>query len=50
MVVIADLAVGYFAVGLYRSRTPEEGRKAMRRLYITMTLFTVALIVSRFLA
>lgn len=49
LVLLADLAVCYFAVGLYRSRTPEEGRKAMRRLYITMTIFTVTFIVSRLL-
>jgi geranylgeranylglycerol-phosphate geranylgeranyltransferase len=49
LVLIADIAVCYFALGLYRSRTPAEGRKAMRRLYLTMTVFTAAFIVSRIL-
>lgn len=47
LVIIANLAVCYFAIELYRCRTPEEGRSAMRKLYLTMMAFTVAFIVSR---
>lgn len=38
VITIADFLIAYLAVGLYRSRTPQEGRKRMRQLYLMMTL------------
>ena len=49
MVVVVDLAVAALGVSLVRSKTTKEGRKRGRQLYITLTLFIAALIVSRFL-
>jgi len=45
-----DLAVAVIGLSLVRSDTTEEGRTRIRQLYITLTLFVVALIASRFLS
>ena len=47
LIVPTDMAVGYFAYGLLKIKTPEEGRRVKRLLYITLVVFVVALIVSR---
>jgi len=49
MVTVVDLAVAVIGLSLVRSDTTEEGRMRIRQLYITLTLFVVALIVSKFL-
>jgi geranylgeranylglycerol-phosphate geranylgeranyltransferase len=38
LVIIMDLALLYFTSGLLKSRTPDEGRSFMRRIYL-VTLF-----------
>ena len=49
MIIVVDVAVAVLGVSLVRSKTTEVGRKRGRQLYITLTLFIAALIVSRFL-
>ncbi|OPX60119.1 MAG: Digeranylgeranylglyceryl phosphate synthase [Methanomassiliicoccales archaeon PtaB.Bin134] len=43
LIIVADAAVAYLVVKLWRSSTPEEGRSVQRTLYLTMTLFIVAI-------
>lgn len=48
LVVVLDVVVIYLTYGLLRSSTPVEGRGKIRGLYLTMLLFVLAFIVSRF--
>ena len=43
-ILLADTAIAYLAFGLYRSLTPQDGRANMRRLYLTMTLMIVVIL------
>lgn len=44
---LADLAIAYLVVRLYRSRTPQDGRGKMRQLYLMMTAIIVVVMVLR---
>jgi len=46
LALVADTAGAYFFLQLYRSRTPEDGRRRIRHLYLTMTFFVGAFIIS----
>ncbi|OGS56627.1 MAG: hypothetical protein A3K60_01305 [Euryarchaeota archaeon RBG_19FT_COMBO_56_21] len=46
LAMIADSAVAYFYLSLYRSREIGEGRRNIRFLYLTMVSFVIAFIVS----
>ena len=46
LVLALSIAIFYFAFKLLHSTTPEEGRKRIRQLYLTLLFFVVAFIVS----
>lgn len=46
LLLVADAAVAYLFLRLYGSKTPVEGRKRLRQLYLTMVLVVVAFIVN----
>ena len=46
IILVADLLIAYLALRLYTSRTPQDGRKRMRQLYLMMTVFIVAIVAS----
>jgi geranylgeranylglycerol-phosphate geranylgeranyltransferase len=50
LVVVTDLAVGYLVYGLLKSKTPKEGKKKTRQLYLTLLLFVFAFIAVRLLS
>lgn len=45
LIVLADAAVVYLVIRLWRSVTPEQGRRIQRMLYLTMTGFILAIFV-----
>ncbi len=45
IIAIADLLIAGLVVLLYRSQTPQEGRKRMRQLYLMMTLIIALIMV-----
>jgi geranylgeranylglycerol-phosphate geranylgeranyltransferase len=47
LVTASDLGVVYFTFGLLTSRTPQEGRKRIRGLYLTLTIAVIAIVISR---
>jgi geranylgeranylglycerol-phosphate geranylgeranyltransferase len=49
LVLILDAAIVYFVYKLLRSETPEQGRKELRKLYLTMMLFVIAFVASVFI-
>jgi len=48
LVAVAGLAVGYFAVKLVKSKTPQEGRRIMRNIYLSPLFGLLAFIVGNF--
>jgi len=48
MVAVAGVVVSYFAVQLTKSKTPEEGRKIMRNIYLGPLFGLLAFIVGHF--
>ena len=48
MVAVAGVVVGYFAIKLVQSQTPEEGRKIMRSIYLGPLFGLLAFIAGRF--
>jgi len=46
IIMIANLAIAYLAFRLYRSGTPEQGRKRMRQLYLTMAVMIIVIVAS----
>lgn len=48
VMAIAGMVVGFQAIQLVRSKTPEEGRKVMRSLYLGPTLGLVVFIIGHF--
>jgi len=47
LVAATDLGVVYFTFRLLTSRTPQEGRKRIRELYLTLTIAVIAIVISR---
>ena len=43
LIVLADSAVVYLVTRLWRSETPEQGRRVQRMLYLIMTGFILAI-------
>lgn len=50
LVILTGMAVAYFTSQLLKSRTPQEGKRRTRHLYLTMVLFIIALIAVRLLS
>jgi len=48
MVAVAGVVVGYFAIKLVQSQTPEEGRRIMRSIYLGPLFGLLAFIVGHF--
>jgi len=48
LVAIFDLCIAYFTISLVRSKTTEDGRVQVRRLYLTWGAFVLVFIVSTF--
>ncbi|HTX92012.1 MAG TPA: UbiA family prenyltransferase [Anaerolineales bacterium] len=49
VISLTDLLIGVSVVGLLKSRTPEEGRKFMRRIYLGATFGVLAFIIGKIL-
>ena len=47
LVTASDLGVVYFTFRLLTSQTPQEGRKRIRELYLTLTIAVIAIVISR---
>jgi geranylgeranylglycerol-phosphate geranylgeranyltransferase len=49
-ILVTDLVLAFFSVRLLRSRSPQEGRKAMRGAYLGATLGIVAFLAGRLIS
>lgn len=47
LVTASDLGVVYFTFRLLTNQTPQEGRKRIRELYLTLTIAVIAIVISR---
>jgi len=47
LVTASDLGVVYFTFRLLTNQTPQEGRKRIRELYLTLTIPVIAIVISR---
>ena len=43
LIIMADATIAFLVVRLWRARTPKEGRKVQRRLYLIMMVFIVTI-------
>jgi geranylgeranylglycerol-phosphate geranylgeranyltransferase len=48
-ILITDVMLAYFSIRLWKSQTPETGRRAMRGAYLGATLGVIAFLVGRFI-
>ena len=47
MIFITDITIVLFTIRLLKSKTPEEGRGAMRRIYLGVLLGVLAFIIGK---